>query len=363
MKSNERSEFEAFLDATGPVKRLSLEVGDKVSAKIVHLSKDTAFLALDAQNEAMIPLVDLEEPEVGKTIEASVASVGDQIWLTVKGTKNAGDVGSLVEGKVTNARSGGVEVDVGGQRAFCPIGQLDIGYVEDPKEFVGRTLSFIVSQSTAKNLTLNRKSLLQKQRAEKMREILANLKVGDQVDVPVSRTAEFGVFVDLGGGVEGLIPQSELGFGKISVGDKVTAQVMKIEPDYKRPGQMRIVLSLRAAFPDPFETYASQLVPGAQIEGIVARLENYGAFVSLFPGLDGLIHISELSTKRIKHPDQIVKAGDKVNARILDVDPVSKRVALSLKDPDADAAGKAIPKMESERSLGSLGDLMKAGKS
>ncbi|MES2504171.1 MAG: S1 RNA-binding domain-containing protein [Myxococcota bacterium] len=363
MTWNENSDFASLLNASEDVQRLELQPGDKVRGKIIHLSKDTAFVALSAKNEAMISLTELTNPEIGQVVEATVASMDDQIWLTKKGSKAAGPSGTLVEGKVVSVNGGGVEVDIAGQKAFCPMGQLDINYIEDPKQFIGQTLSFIVTQSNGKQITLNRKSLMQKERAEKTRELLSKLQVGDKVEVPVSRIADFGVFVNLDSGIEGLIPQSELGFGKLTVGDKVVAQIMKIEPDHKRHGQMRISLSLKAALPNPFETYGASLVTGAQLEGTVARLEQYGAFVSLFPGLDGLIHISEFSAKRIRHPEEVVKVGDKVTVRILEADPVTKRVSLTLREPGSESE-QVAPEQPSHKpsqvkSLGTLGDLMK----
>jgi small subunit ribosomal protein S1 len=361
MTSHDSSDFAALLEASEQPKRLQLQEGDRVRGRIIHISKDTAFVALDAKHEAMISLGELKSPEIGQVIEANVASCEDQIWLTTKGGKTPGPSGAIVEGKITAVNSGGVEVDVGGQKAFCPIGQLDLAYIEDPKTFLGRTLSFVVAQSTGKQMTLNRKILLQRERAEKTRELLSTLSVGDKVEVPATRVADFGVFVDLGGGFEGLIPQSEVGFGKISVGDRLVAQIMRIEPDTKRAGQMRVSLSLKAALPNPFETHAPELSAGSQITGTVARLESYGAFVSLFPGLDGLIHVSELSNKRIKHPDEVVKIGDQVTVRILDADPVNRRVSLTLKEPGSSSEQPAAPPAQksSTKSLGTLGDLMR----
>lgn len=127
------------------------------------------------------------------------------------------------------------------------------------------------------------------------------------------------------------------------------------QPVVQVPDDLRISLSLKAALPDPFETYGAQLATGAHVEGTIARLENYGAFVSLFPGLDGLIHISELSTKRIKHPEEAVKIGDRVTVRILEADPVTKRVSEQ-------ETQKPAPKIAASQNLGTLGDLMNHAK-
>lgn len=361
MTWNENSEFATLFNASAEVPKLRLKLGERVRGKIIHISKDTVFLALDAKNEAMIALSELTDPEIGQVIEANVSSMDDQIWLSQKGQKTAGPTGTLVEGKVVSVNGGGVEVDIGGQKAFCPISQLDIGFVEDANQFVGKTLSFMITAGSGKQIMLNRKILLQKERAEKTRELLTTLAPGQRLEVPVSKIADFGVFVSLGNGIEGLIPQSELGFGKVAVGDVVLAEVLKIEPDPKRAGQARISLSLKAALPNPFETYASQLVVGSSLEGTVARTESYGAFISLFPGLDGLVHVSELSHKRIKHPDDVVKIGDKVTVRLLEADPVTRRVSLTLKDPSAEpveTASKPASNISHTKSLGTFGDLM-----
>ncbi|MBH1988701.1 MAG: S1 RNA-binding domain-containing protein [Myxococcaceae bacterium] len=356
MTWNEQSPFADLFNASSSVPKMQLRVGERTQGIIIHLSRDTAFLSLDAKNEAMIPISELENPAIGQIIEATVSSFEDQIWLTLKGQKSAGPTGSLVEGKVTAANSGGVEVDLAGQKAFCPIGQLDIGYIEDPSQFIGKTLSFLVSQSSAKRLTLNRKALLLKDRQEKTKELLETLALGQRLELPVSRVADFGVFVDFGHGIEGLVPQSEIGYGKVSVGDRVLAEIIRIEPDPKRPGQARISLSLKAALPNPFEVYGNQLLSGAALVGTVSKIEGYGAFVTLFPGVDGLVHISELSQKRIRHPDEVVKLGDTVAVRILEADSSTKRISLTLKESDAENSAGAP--MNSTKSLGTLGDLM-----
>lgn len=347
---DDTGDFAAMLEAAAPVKKLDIEVGSRVRAKVIYISKDTVFFALGQKHEGSMSLGELmgENVKVGDFIDLYVVSIGESIELSKKVGRFA-DSNMLedaknnripMEGKITGANTGGVEVSLAGARAFCPVGQLGLHFVEDPSSMIGQTHTFLVTQISngGRNVVLSRRALLERERGEQARERMSTLAVGDRVEGVVSRTADFGAFVELGG-VEGLIPLSELGFGhtlqvsdRVSVGDRVTAEVMRIEANPKRAGEMRISLSLKAAMPDPFEAHRHLLVPGTSLEGTVARLDTFGAFVELFPGLDGLVHISELSEQRVRHPSEVLKVGDPVTVRILEVDFDRRRIALSLRE-------------------------------
>ncbi len=352
---DESGDFAQMLEEGGPIESLRLQVGQRVSAKLIHRAKDTAFFALGKKQEAFMLASELldENGEMkvhpGDVVDAYVVSLENGIELSKKAGRNMLDVSALegaqssgipVEGKVLSVNQGGLEVALAGVRAFCPIGQADIHYVEDPSQLVGKTLAFLVKQvqNGGRNVVLSRRALLERERGEASRRTLATLNVGDRVTGQVSRTMPFGAFVDLGG-IEGLIPMSELSFGHrasveevVHVGDQVTVDVRSIEPDPKREGQMRISLSLKSAMPNPWDTYGHELVPGASLEGKVARLEGFGAFVELFPGIDGMIHVSELSEQRVRHPSEVLKIGDAITVRVLEVDPEKRRIALSLRE-------------------------------
>jgi small subunit ribosomal protein S1 len=330
-------------------------LGDRVRSRLIHVAGETAFFSLGSRYEGSMPLNELRRDsgeficQVGDEIDVYVVGLTNGILLSTKVGKHMADMGMLeeaknsgipVEGTITGVNAGGYDISIANTRAFCPLGQMDIEFIEDPKLFIGRSLSFMVAKITegGRNIVLNRRKLLEAEKKRKQDERLKTLAVGDRVQGKVARLADFGAFIDLDG-VDGLIPNSELGFSRVlsasdrvKVGDIVTAEVLRIEPDKKREGHMRIALSLKAAMPDPFETHRDEIIPGQTLEGKVARLETFGAFIELFDGVDGLIHISELSEQRVKHPSEVLTIGSPVTVRILDVDFEKRRVSLSLRE-------------------------------
>lgn len=374
---DDSGDFAAMLAEEEPVKKLDIEVGTKVRARLIYMSKDTAFFALGPKREGVMPMSELRNKEgdatikIGDTLSVYVVDIDEAVHLSKKLSRGSGDISMLedakdkgipIEGKITSVNSGGVEVSVAGFRAFCPLGQLDLHFIENAESMLGQTYLFLVHQlsGNGRNVVLNRRNLLEKERREATNKRLETLKVGDRATGTVVRTAKFGAFVDLQG-LEGLIPLSQLGFGhsasvedRVNIGDLVTVEVMRIEEDPKRKGQMRVSLSLKAALPDPYETYAQYLVNGASLEGKVARLESFGAFVELFDGIDGMIHISELSEQKVRHPSEILKEGDPVTVRVLDVDFAKRRIALSLRE-NVERSDKLSPTSSLQRGAKSDG--------
>lgn len=350
---DDTGDFAAMLNEFGPISRETVEIGSKVRGKVVHISHDSVFVSLGQRLEGSFNLSEFcdEEGEPhaqkGDVLEGFVISVEDGIRISKKLGINQVDMGMLedarahaipIEGKITAVNKGGLEVSIAGAKAFCPIGQVSLDFIEDASSLVGTTQVFLITQISAngRNVVVSRKTLLERERQQKQKERLASLEIGDVVTGKISRTAEFGAFVDLDG-IEGLIPVSQLSHSRsvkvdevVKVGDQVQVEVMKIEPDPKRAHQMRIGLSLKAALPDPYEEHGMSVYAGAMLPGKVTKLENFGAFVELFPGVEGLVHISEMSSKRIRHPEEIVKIGDVVQVRVLDVDFASRRISLSL---------------------------------
>ncbi len=338
-----------------PGKR-AVRIGEKVSGTIFQLGADTAFVSLsNAKSEAMIELRELKDDEgvlrygVGDTIEAHVIEAGARgILLSralAKGSANmamlaeARASGMPVEGMVLSVNKGGVEVAIGDVRAFCPISQLDLRFVEKPEQFVGEKLTFRVTEVRDRNVVLSRRSLLedeQRQLAAKTRETLAEGKV---VKGKVSGVRDFGVFVDLGG-VEGMIPVSELSYTRVGhpsevvkQGDEVEVEILRMEaaqpnsPD-KSKQKERITLSMRARQEDPFKTAIAEIKEGDRLQGKVVRLQPFGAFVELRPGVDGLVHISALSDRRIAHPRDVVQEGETIWVQVEKIDTHDKRIGL-----------------------------------
>ncbi len=354
-------DFASLLAAQGNSKPKRLHVGDKVHVKVVHIGKEDVFVAVSPTQEAVVAKADLQDAEgqltvaVGDTFDGFVVSLGDSIVVSRKLGRDAIDVAALeeakgsglpVEGVVTGLNKGGLEVSLGGARGFCPLGQIALGFVDDPQAFVGKTLQFAVREvsNRGRNVVLSRRVLLEAEQREKAKELLATLAEGQRREGTVTRVLDFGVFVDLGG-VEGLIPISELSFARVdkpsdvvAVGDVVSVDVMRIEPDPKRADRLRIALSLKAAQPDPWLTATGDLEEGMLLEGKVVRLEKFGAFVQVAPGVEGLLHVSEMSHKRVRHPGDLVQVGESITVRVLAVDREARRLSLSTKQESAQTA-------------------------
>jgi small subunit ribosomal protein S1 len=348
--------FEAQHREGGVPSRRAVRVGERVSGTIFQLGADTAFVSLtNAKSEAMIELRELKDDEgvlrfgVGDTLEAHVIEAGARgIVLSRALTKGSASMAMLaearasgmpVEGLVLGVNKGGVEVAIGDVRAFCPISQLDLRFVERPDQFIGEKLKFRVTEVRDRNVVLSRRALLEEEQralAAKTRQGLAEGKV---VKGKVTGVRDFGAFVDLGG-VEGMIPVSELSYLRVGhpsevvkVGDEVEVEVLRMEPAQpnspdKSKHKERITLSMRARQEDPWKVAVAELKEGDRLQGKVVRLQAFGAFVELRPGVDGLIHISALSERRIAHPRDVVQVGEAVWVHVEKIDPAEKRIGL-----------------------------------
>jgi small subunit ribosomal protein S1 len=284
--------------------------------------------------------------------------------------------GIAVEGVVTGANKGGYDVQIGSVRAFCPGSQIDRRRIEGA-EYVGQRLRFRITKldGGGRNVVVSRRQLLDEEAAEQAATVWAGLREGAVVTGRVTSLRDFGAFVDLGG-VDGLIHVSELGHARathpsavLAVGQHVEAKVVRLEPD-PGGGRGRVGLSLRALAPDPWETAPERFPVGASVPGIVRRLEQFGAFVELAPGVDGLVHVSRLALdRRVSHPRQIVSIGDRVDVTVVEVDAAKRRIGLSMVERARQAkdAADAEERRHTEQvlaqssdtpSLGTLGDLL-----
>lgn len=331
-----------------PVGSARYEVGQKVSGTIVQIGSDTAFLDLGGKGEAMISLNELRDSEgnllvaVGEILDGYVLSVsGGTVVVTKvlsKGAQrefllDARESGIPVEGLVTGQNKGGLEVDLGGVRGFCPSSQADVRFA-DLAQFVGQRLQFLVTEVKDRDVVLSRRALLEQEAAAKAEETRRNLRVGAQLEGRVTSLRDFGAFVDLGG-IEGLIHVSELGYGHIAhpkevleIGQTVKVEVVKIEG---KPGDKseRIGLSMKALQQDPWDVAVGGLAEGQRVTGKVVRLQPFGAFVELLPGVDGLVHISALgANRRINHPKEVVSEGEEILVAIESIDRDNKRIGL-----------------------------------
>ena len=351
------------LERTRPVRP-----GDRLRAVVQRIEDQWAFLDYGGPSEALIEARELRDQEgnlkigVGERIDVTVTTAGDQVVVNrmVKKTrdrsvlKQAFANHTTVEGKITGTNKGGFDVLISGFRAFCPISQIDRIYCSDPQAFVGKTLPFriIEYKEGGRRIVVSRRSLLEEDRKKQADETRARLQVGDEIDGVVVRLQPFGAFVDIGG-IDGLVHVSELRHARVSdpaeavqVGQPLRVKVIGIEKLGDQKNE-RISLSAKALAGDPWTGVGERLKVGDIAQGRVLRLMNYGAFIEVLPGVEGLLHVTELGQK-VRHPREAVTEGDLIDVRVLELDPERKRLSLSRRlDPATDLPEPALrPKLE-----------------
>ena len=331
--------------------------GDRVKARIVSIARGTIFVSLGAKTEGTIDASEFVNDEgalsvrVGDEVEAFVVNTRGGIKLSTALGKNIRSVEMLVEaqnqgipveGKVLSHNKGGFEIQLPGAKGFCPFSQIDLESGGEPDRHVGQAYRFLITriEEGGRNVVVSRTQLIRDERRRAADETLSRIAEGSDVEGTVSRVTEFGAFVDLGG-VEGMVHVSELGWSRVanpadllSVGAKVRARVLRIEDTVTKDGRpaKRIKLSMKAATSDPWLEAIAAFSIGSTHAGTVAKLEKFGAFVEIAPGVDGLVHISELSAgRRVHHPSDVVAVGDRVQVQVVDVDPRKRQIALSMK--------------------------------
>jgi small subunit ribosomal protein S1 len=335
--------------------------GDRVRGTVTSVGRDTVFVELeDGRGEGMIDGAELRDPDgmvtvkSGDPIEATVVEAGgrgEPMVLRRQLARASGaqapaelarafELGLPVEGTITAVNKGGVDVTVAGVRGFCPISQLDTRRTEDASGMVGQKLMFRITKyeedRRGPNLVLSRRALLEEEARGRAVETRAKLHVGAVLPGVVTGLKDFGAFVDLGG-IEGMLHVSEIGFSRVTrpadvlaIGQPVTVQVIRIEKrnDPNRPEQ--VALSLKALAADPWEEAASRFPAGTRVAGTVMRVEPFGAFVELAPGVEGLAHISTLGGgKPLRHARDAVKPGDRLEVTVTAVDRERRRLSLA----------------------------------
>jgi small subunit ribosomal protein S1 len=313
------------------------------TGKVIGVRGKSLFVDVGGKSEGVVPLDQFEGeiPAPGAQIEVIVdrfdVSEGIQ-HLRLKGAAIEANWENLRQGVIVEARGtkvvkGGLEVDVDGIRGFLPISQLDLSRVEDAASFVNQKFKALVTEANSreKNLVLSRRELLEQERAEQREKTWASLQEGQVREGTVRSIKDFGAFVDLGG-VDGLLPIGEMSWSRVQkvddlvkIGDKVQVKVLKIDPAGRK-----LTLGLKQLSPSPWEKAAQNYPRGLLIKGKVTRLMEFGAFVELEPGVEGLIHVTELSPTRVRRIADIVQAGQEVEVRVLKVEPEQKRIGLSL---------------------------------
>jgi predicted RNA-binding protein with RPS1 domain len=341
-------EVETLLDSAASEKvDAPLAAGTRVTGKVVSLAEETAFLDLGGRRQGALGLLGLdpeEMPAVGDEIEVSIGSRNEEDGLYDVALANHAvavedwsqlEVDMIVEGRVTGTNKGGLEVDVGGLRGFMPAGSVSTYRVENFEEFVGQTLECLVTElvPNARRLVLSRRAVLERQAAEARQKLLETLEIGQTLEGTVRNIREFGAFVDIGHGVDGLVHVSQLSWDRVekpedvlTLGQRVKVVVRNIDEETGK-----ISLSARDLIENPWTRAAEKYPAGSTQRGTVSRIAQFGAFVKFEPGVEGLVHVSELAHKHVLHVADVVKEGEKVECRVLSVDPDEQRMSLSIK--------------------------------
>lgn len=327
----------------------TVRVGDIVAGRIVKITGNVAFVDYGARSEGYIELGELRNEdgslsvEEGLELEAEVVATRGAVRLSTKKAQAAKALGAIqdawknqtpIEGKIVGVNKGGYEIRLDGVRAFCPNSQLAERFIREPSREVGKTYTFIISEyGKGKSIVVTRRPLLGQ---EKEREARVVADIGDRVNIGdirqarVTRLQPFGAFCDIGEGLEGLIHVSEISHEriehpreKINEGDAIDVKVIKLDP-----AKGRIGLSIKALSEDPWTAYANTLKIGQPLSGKVERLQPFGAFVNIAPGIDGLMHVSVITTNRIEHPGEALNVGDDIDVVVEKIDRERKRISL-----------------------------------
>lgn len=357
----DEGEFEALLRELEKTEQAVAErpkPGDRVKGQVVAINEEQVFVDLGGKAEGTMDIANLKDKDgnlrvaVGEELEAVVAGVDAETGAITLGGKHgkhlhgaeeleaAYQQGLPVEGSITGTTKGGLEVRIAGHRAFCPASQADIRFVEDLSSMVGEHHAFRITKLEAGkrlNLVVSRRALLEAERAAQAEALKEQLQEGAVLNGKVVGIKDFGAFVDLGG-VEGMVHISEMSLTRIrhpedllTLGQEVEVQVLRIEDTGNPKRPHKIALSIRALAKDPWSDVAARYAPGSRVDGRITRTQPFGAFVELEPGLEGMIHISELGAgRRLNHPDEVLSTGQQVTATVLKVEPERKRIGLSL---------------------------------
>ena len=322
--------------------------GAIVRCRVVGIDRDAVLVELGGKDQGLVPLAQFEaDPQVGELFQLEVVryDAAEDLWVlsregaVERATWDDLAEGAVVEAFVERANKGGLEVRFGGVQAFMPISQISLYRVEDPAEYVGQKLrcQVIEVDRRERRVIVSARALMELEAQQRREALLAELAEGDVRQGVVRQIMPYGVFVDLGG-VDGLVHVSQMSYARVEnpadlvqLGQTVEVQVLKIDPDTGR-----ISLGMKQTQADPWETVEVKYPLGAVVTGRVTKLERFGAFVELEPGVEALIPISELSwTARPRHAGEVLQVGQTVQPLVLEIDLERRRIALSLKQAQA----------------------------
>jgi small subunit ribosomal protein S1 len=319
------------------------ESGELLKGTIVSINGDETYISYGGPTEAVMDTSELEGKDVGDEVEATVVATSPVVRLSQKLAMKRANIGILrqakengvpVEGKIGARNKGGFDVSVSGVRAFCPLSQIDLGRIDDPEQFIGKTFDFRIIEMSddGRKIVVSRAALLKEEAEAKAAEVLATLSVGDVVKGKVARIVAFGAFIDLGG-VEGLLHVSEMSRRHVKspkeivqAGEEIEVKIIKVDEDGKR-----ISLSRKELEADPWSNIGDTLPAGSRFEGKIVRKTDFGLFVEVLPGVDGLVHVSQLPIGA-KLGDESLGVGTAVTGWVRDIDVKRRRLSLALRE-------------------------------
>lgn len=332
----------------------NFEVGDKVSGLVTKVEEKQVIVDIsDSKLDGIIPISELSSLHVEKA--SDVVEVGDQLDLEVLKVEEEALIlskrkvdaekswqeleerfnkGEIFEAEIKDVVKGGLVVDLG-VRGFVPASLVEAFFVEDFSDYKGKTMTFkIVELEKDKNrLILSHRAVVEEEKGKQKHQLLDSLQAGQVIEGTVQRITDFGAFVDIGG-IDGLVHISQLSYEHVDKpsevveeGQKVQVKVLSVDRDNER-----ISLSIKETLPGPWSNIAEKAPKGSSLNGVVKRLVSYGAFVELFPGVEGLVHISQISHKHIGTPHEVLKEGQEVQVKVLDVNEQDQRLSLSIKE-------------------------------
>lgn len=358
-----------------------LNVGDTVTGTVVKVEEKQVLVDIGYKTEGIVPISELSSLHVD--LPSDVVSEGDSVTLQVKKvtdeevvlSKKAVDAEKawedleakfnskeIFDTEVKEVVKGGLVVDVG-VRGFIPASLVETYYVEDFSDYKGKTLEVIVEEldRSQNRVILSHRAVVEQELEKKKKELLESLEAGQVIEGTVQRLTSFGAFVDIGG-IDGLVHISQLAHHHVekasdvvSEGDTIKVEVLSVDKENER-----ISLSHKATLPGPWTNISEKVAPGDVLEGTVKRLVSFGAFVELFPGVEGLVHISQIANRHIGTPQEVLEVDQKVNVKVLDVNEEEERISLSIKELEKEKEQEEVKHYEKvEDHLGfQLGDVI-----
>lgn len=359
--SDQEEDFAAMFEAS--VKARRFERGHVIEGTIVAFGAEVAFVNVGGKSEAQIDLAELKDADgdvevtVGDRIQAMVVSTSGGIVLSRKGVRNAATqreledafrAGLAVEGKVERAVKGGYDVRIARARAFCPLSQIDVTRTADPAVHEGRVYAFriIEYKDGGRNVVVSRRKHLEEEQRASAADVRASIVPGAVLTGRVASVLDFGAFVDLGGGIQGLLHVSEMSWSRatnpneiVTPGDQITVKVLRVDD-----ATQKISLGLKQLLNDPWSTVAARFEVGQVRTGRVTRVAEFGAFVELEPGVEGLAHASTFApTGRAGGWAKSVAVGMTGAFEILSIDLAQKRIGIAIVDEGSSRAAAAAP--------------------